>query len=120
MVGIYKFEDVTKYIKDNIIPETSYTYDISERIEQCYNLISNPFNRVNDKDKQWVAYVTQASEDITAVDAIVEIIAKAGLERSREVIIETVNEVGNFFVKHGQKDKPRIPFYIFVLDSLIP
>jgi hypothetical protein len=63
MSGIHTFEGVIKYIKDNIIPETSFTYDISERIERLYNLISNPFNRVNDKYKQWVAYVTQASED---------------------------------------------------------
>ena len=29
-----------------------------ERVEECYNLISNPQNRVNSPDKKWVAYET--------------------------------------------------------------
>lgn len=119
MAGIYKLEDVKKYIKDNIITGTSYTNETVERIEECYNLISNPFNRVNDDDKQWVAYTTQASEDVTVVDAIEEILKQNNYDRTREVIIETVNEVGEMFESLGIELKPRIPFYVFVLDSLI-
>ncbi|MDY0050906.1 MAG: hypothetical protein RBR65_00070 [Aliarcobacter sp.] len=110
MIGMYELDKVKTYLR-NVLS--------AQRVEQCYNLISNPFNRVNDKDKQWVAYVTQASEDITAVNAIEEILNENGYKRTREIIIETINEVGDFFVSCEEKYKPRIPFYILALDKLI-
>ncbi|MEV9642951.1 hypothetical protein [Aliarcobacter butzleri] len=111
MAGMYELERVKAYLAKVLS---------AQRVEQCYNLIPNPFNRVNDADKQWVAYVTQASEDITVINAIEEIIEEQGLSRSKKDIIDTVNEVGDFFVSCEEQFKPRIPFYVLVLDKLIP
>lgn len=119
MVGIYKLEDVKDYFKNKLLENDEWTINNQNRIEKCYNLISNPFNRVNDDDKQWVAYVTQASEDTTVVDAIEEIVSENGYERSREDIIETIDEVGEFFEEKRITHKARIPFYVLALDKLI-
>lgn len=120
MAGIYTLADVKDYFKSKLLGRDEWTISNQNRIEECYDLISNPFNRVNGKDKQWVAYVTQATEDTTVIDAIEEIIEKQGLSRSKKDISDTVNEVGDFFVSLKVQFKPRIPFYILVLDKLIP
>lgn len=120
MAGIYTLADVKDYFKSKLLGRDEWTISNQNRIEECYDLISNPFNRVNGKDKQWVAYVTQASENTTVVDAIEEITDQNGYNRTREVIIEVVDEVGEEFKSLNIDLKPRIPFYICVLDKLIP
>lgn len=120
MAGIYQLEDIKEYFKNKIFQDELFTTEIEQRIEECYSLISNPKNRVNDVDEQWVAYVTQASENTTVVDAIEEITDQNGYNRTREVIIEVVDEVGEEFKSLNIDLKPRIPFYICVLDKLIP
>lgn len=113
---MYELEEVTQYIKDNI--EGFYEYD---RIEPLYNMISNPQVRVNSKDKQWVAYKTQASEDNTVVEAMKEILDYKEFRWiiEKENVIEAVNSVGDIFSNLGITHKPRIPFYILVLSELV-
>ncbi len=98
-----------------------------ERITKLYGKISNPRLRVNSKDKQWVAYKTQASENTTVVDAIEEImnndidwilLEKSDKER-RNNIKKVVDKVGKIFENKLLTHKPRIPFYILVLDKLV-
>ncbi|MDX4069847.1 MULTISPECIES: hypothetical protein [Arcobacteraceae] len=93
-----------------------------ERVEECYNLISNPQNRVNSPDKKWVAYETQASENQTVVNAIQEILVNNLPSWSIPLlndIKKAVDEVGILFENSNIEMKPRIPFYVLVLNKLI-
>jgi len=109
---MYKLEEVQEFL-DNVLD--------SDRVEELYEMISNPHLRVNSKDKKWVAYVTQASEDQTVVDAIKEILAKHQIawQIIKDDAIEAINKTGNMFVESDIKMKPRIPFYVLVLDQII-
>jgi hypothetical protein len=115
-MGIYKLEDIIKYFNEklHVLEE--------ERIEELYNLISNPHLRVNAKDKQWVAFVTQATEDTTVYDAICKILNKYSeldCALGVEDINNAVNQTGEYFQLLKITHKPRIPFYIMVLDELV-
>ena len=93
------------------------------RIEKLYNMISNPDIRVNSDDKRWVAYTTQASENTTVVEAMKEILEREveqfHWKLYRETVIEAIDRVGEKFEHDNIKMKPRIPFYVLVLDQLI-
>ena len=114
-MGIYKLEEIIAYFDEYL-----NTLD-EERIEELYNLISSPHVRVNDQDKQWVAFVTQATEDKTVYDAICKIldhsITNCILKRNK--IENAINATGEYFQAQEIKMKPRIPFYIMVLDELV-
>lgn len=116
MAGIHTLSDVKKYLKDNSFSITD------DRIEKCYNFISNPENRVNSDDKQWVA-ITQDSEKKTVVDAIKKILDDNSTRYSDDTIMEqitiAVNEIGRLFQSKGIVKKPRIPFYVLVLHKLL-
>ncbi len=114
---MYKLDDVKDYFHTKLGMKGH-----DSRIQELYNMISNSKVRANDPDKKWVAYVTQASEDKTAVDAIITIMKDKypSWERpSEDKVIEAVNETGKLFEKHKIDMKPRIPFYISVLDKLV-
>ena len=113
--GIFELEDIQSYLKEI---ESGLS---EERIEECYERISNPFVRINDKNKKWVAYVTKASEDETVVKAMREILAiKDFMWIIKEAgVIKAVDEVGEIFQNKNIKMKHRIPFYVLVLDKLI-
>jgi len=85
-----------------------------------YDLISNPHLRVKDDDKQWVAFSSQDSENKTVEDAMKEILGYTKLKwiLMKDDIVAKINEVGNIFIEDGIKMKPRIPFYIMVLDKI--
>lgn len=94
--------------------------DSDERIEEMYNLISNPHLRVNDNDKQWVAFSSQDSENKTVEDAIKEIMKYGRLDwiLEKDNVMAKIKEVGNIFLDYNIKMKPRMPFYIMVLDKI--
>jgi hypothetical protein len=119
MTGIYKLADVKDYLKNKLLGRDEWAKINQNRIDKCYNLISNPFNRVNDDDKRYVAYVTQASENITVIDEIEEILNENGYTRTREDIIEIVDDVGELFQAKGLDLKERIPFYVLTIGLLI-
>jgi len=91
-----------------------------ERIEEMYELISDPHLRVNDDDKQWVAFSSQDLENKTVEDAMKEILGYGNFRWSieKDNIVAKINKVGNIFIENNIKMKPRIPFYIMVLDEL--
>lgn len=91
---MYRLDEVTQYIKENI--KGFYEY---ERIEPLYRMISNPQERVNSNDKKWIAYETQASEDNTVVEAMKEILEYKDFRWiiEKDKVIETVNRVGDMF-----------------------
>lgn len=112
---MYKLEEVLVFFANEFNVKNK-----DERITKLYNKISNPHIRVNDNDKQWVAYVSQASEDTTTVNAIREILIKElpSLKIPEKKELEkAVDEVGKEF-KH-LIHKPRIPFYISVLSHFL-
>lgn len=93
-----------------------------KRVEECYNLISSPQNRVNSPDKKWIAYETQASENQTVVNAIQEIFINNLPSWSIPLLNDVKNaidEVGILFENSNIEMKPRIPFYVLVLNKLI-
>ena len=112
---MYKLEDVIEFFKDEDL------YNIEEdRIKEMYGFISSPHLRVNDTDKQWVASTSQESEVTTVANAMKEIFRYSRLAWTREEdkVINTIHEVGTIFIENKITMKPRIPFYIMVLDKL--
>jgi len=109
---MYKLEEVQIYLK-NILD--------ADRVEELYNMISNPHLRVNDDDKKWVAYTTQASENKTVVDAMKEILATKQFLWivMKDKVIDAINKTGELFEENDIKKKHRIPFYVLVLDQLV-
>lgn len=116
MAGIHTLSDIKKYLKDNSFSITD------DRIEKCYNFISNPENRVNSDDKQWVA-ITQESEKKTVVAAIKKILDDNSIKYSDETITDQITNkvdvVGNLFESKKITFKPRIPFYVLTLHNLL-
>lgn len=113
---LYKLYDVKEFFANelNVIEV--------ERIETLYNRISNPHLRVNDKDKQWVAYVTQDSENYTVENAIKEILNISDMRwllTYEKDVKEAIKIVGNVMIERGIHNKPRIPFYILVLNEIV-
>ena len=91
------------------------------RVAKLYAMISNPEKRVSDQDKQWVACQTQAHENHTVVKAIREILAEnreLWIEH-KDQIIKSVDRVCKRYEDAGIVNKPRIPFYIQVLDLVM-
>lgn len=124
MAGIHKLEGVKEYF----IEKYSETYDSNfiisdKRIEACYDLIYAPYSRVNDDDKQWIAYSTQEYEKEAAIKAIKKILDHSSIKYTAETIIgqitNKVDEVGKLLETNKITHKPRIPFYVLVLDKLI-
>lgn len=115
---MYKIDEVTDYIQQTMKINLS-----DKRILELYNMISNPRVRVNNDDKKWVAFASQASENKTVVDAMKEILEAVLRDYNWEIIkdfvIEKIDEVGKVFVNKNIKFKPRIPFYVLVLDRVI-
>lgn len=115
---MYELEDVKSYIQDTLL---ELILD-DTRIQKLYEMIPNPKSRVDTADKQWVAYTSQDSEKITVVEAIREILIdilpswKIPLKKEVE---DAVDEVGTIFETMDISHKPRIPFYVLVLDKLV-
>lgn len=108
----YLLKDVQVYLESILTPL---------RIDELYKMIPNISVRINDPDKKWVAYTTQASENKTVVEAIRNIL---GIKEflwiiKKDQVVEAINKVGTIFESHEVKMKPRIPFYILVLDQLV-
>lgn len=115
---MHELEDVQEYIDDKF----SGLYD-EDRVEYLYKKISNPHLRVKTRDELWVAYITQASEDTTAVNAIRKILNIDDFDwrlKEKERVEKIIDEVGDQFALLRITHKTRIPFYILVLDELIP
>ena len=108
----YLLGDVQDYLKDILTPS---------RIDELYSMISNPEVRVNSNDKKWVAYTTQASENKTVFDAIREILGDNQVVWAMKKlnVIAAIDKVGTMFESDDVKMKPRIPFYILVLDFVV-
>lgn len=125
MAGIYKLEDVKEYFLETYMDTSDLNFIISdERIESCYKLIYAPYSRVNDEDKQWIAYSTEDYERETAIKAIKKILEHNSIDYVAETIIGQitirVDEVGTIFEDNDLTLKPRIPFYVLVLHKLLP
>ena len=108
---MYKLEEVKEYLK-NVLD--------AERIEKCYKLITNPELRVNSDDKRWVA-CSQETELITVFNAICEILNINKNDRNdfQDSYLEIIQDVCLQFVEWKVNNKPRIPFYVLVLDKII-
>lgn len=103
---MHTLEEVQDYLKNLAIS--------NDRIKECYDLISNPASRVNTEDEKWVA-CEQDHEKSTVVDATDEILDE---KYSTSDILEAVTQTCEQFAKVTHKH--RIPFYVLVIDKLIP
>lgn len=125
MAGIHTLSDVKKYFLDTYTKTEDLNFIISpEKIEAYYNLIYAPHSRVNDEDKQWIAYSTEEYERETAIKAIKKILDHKKISYTPETIMaritSRVDEVGYIFEDNNLTLKPRIPFYVLVLHKLNP
>lgn len=92
----------------------------SNRVEKLYNLIQNIPGRVNTQDKRWVACISQEQENTTVINAINEILKLNNLATIDKTLLHnSINDVCTFFQQNNIVDKPRIPFYILVLDIYV-
>ena len=109
---MYELKEVQEYLKNSLD---------KDRVEKLYNMISNPHLRVNSEDKKWVAYSTQASENKTVEDAMKEILAtnQSLWIVMKDTVIDAIDRTGKMFEESDIKMKPRIPFYVLVLNQLV-
>ena len=124
MAGIHKVEDVKEYFLDKFTDTIDSEFMIDdERIEKCYKYIKYKNSRVDDNDKQWIAYSSQEHERETAIEAIKKILDDNSVRYTLDTIIEritnVVDEVGEIFETNEITRKQRIPFYILVLHKLL-
>lgn len=124
MAGIYKFEDIKEYFLDRFTDTLDSEFMIDdERIEKCYKFIKYKNSRVDDGDKQWIAYSSQEHERETTIKAIKKILDDNLIKYTSDTIIErttnVVDEVGEIFEVNEITHKQRIPFYILVLHKLL-
>lgn len=112
---MYKLNEIIEFFHEEL-----GIIDSDERIEEMYDLISNPHLRVNDDDKQWVAFSSEDSENKTVEDAMKEILDYGDFtwEINKDNVVDKISKVGNIFIENNIKMKPRIPFYIMVLDEI--
>ena len=85
-------------------------------------MISNPQKRVNDDDKQWVAYSTDVSENDTVVEAMEKILNLPAINWiliDKDKVKAAIIKVGDEMVERNIKNKPRIPFYILLLNKVV-
>jgi hypothetical protein len=107
---MHELKDVQEYLKKLSISD--------ERIEQCYNLISEPERRVDDPDEQWVA-CTEDHELDTAYKAVKKILLKYDSTIDATSIKNSRDRTCEQFKKVNLKMKHRIPFYVLMIDKLI-
>lgn len=124
MAGIHKLEDVKEYFLDKFTDTLDSEFMIDdERIEKCYKYIKYKNSRVDDNDKQWIAYSSQEHERETAIEAIKKILDDNSVRYTLDTVIEritnVVDEVGEIFETNEITHKQRIPFYILVLHKLL-
>ena len=105
---MYKLDEVKEFLKEFTITD--------KRIEKLYEMISNPQDRVNSDDKQWVA-TTSESERATVYSAIETILDDSKISYSSSFVLDAFKVVSKD-LEHLNK-KPRIPFYILMLDQLV-
>lgn len=98
-MSICKLEEIKNFFNsDN-------TFNINDKqVEEYFNMISNPCNKVKNLDKIWILY----SENRTVNSSIQKI---ANITND---IYEEIDYALKDFKKYKNK-KPRIPFYIWVL-----
>lgn len=107
--AITTIEEVIKFLKNN-------NFDINEiNIKKKFNSIDNIEQRVNTPDKQWVA-CEQTHEVTTVVNAIKHIISPA--KPTNPTVEEVVETTCEEFQSKNIDKKPRIPFYVVVLNNL--
>lgn len=124
MPGIYKLEDIKEYFLEIFTETTDYEFIINDnRIEELYKLIYAPYVRVNDNDKKWIAYSSQDHERNLAIKSIKNILDDNSISYTNDTIVahitNNVDQVGKIFDKNSISHKPRIPFYILVLNKLL-
>ncbi|MGB3751530.1 MAG: hypothetical protein WA945_08175 [Arcobacteraceae bacterium] len=111
---MYELIDVIDYMKERdllVIDEN--------RVELLYTGIENPSAHVKTRDELYIAYETDASENTTAVNAILKIANDmADSVITKDMIKDCVDEIGILFEEKSIKMKPRIPFYILVLSKI--
>lgn len=101
---MYKLEEVQKYLEELLT---------KERVKQCYSQITNPQQRVNSDDKKWVACSTEHEVESVYV-GLVDIAGSSTKEKVIDAIKKTCKQFDKVTHKH------RIPFYVLVLDKLLP
>ncbi len=107
---MYKLQEVQDYLKKLKITE--------ERIEECYNLIPDPEERVNDQDEMWVA-CTVDHEKSSAYKAIKKIVNSFDTTITDQSIKDSRDVTCDQFKNLKLRMKHRIPFYVIMLDKLI-
>jgi hypothetical protein len=124
MAGIHKLEDIKEYFLEKFTDTLDSEFILDDgRIEKCYKYIKNKNSRVNDNDKQWIAYSSEEYERKTAIEAIKKILDDNSMRYKADTIMESitnvVDEVGGIFEENEITFKARIPFYILVLHKLL-
>lgn len=108
MTNPVELEDVKIWLKENGLSVSNET-----RLKECYNHITNPSKRANSKDKQWVA-CGDDSELLTVTNAIDKVTSDKYTKGDVELAVACT--CIEFLEIH---QKPRIPFYVKVLDELL-
>ena len=101
---MYELDELIYYLRNFDIDETT--------IKKCYDLIPNPENKVDTRDKLYIKCDTQY--DINTIGSIIENITQ-GIEKG--YIVEAIKKTSNQF--SYVRKLPRLVFYIVVLSKII-
>lgn len=109
-------EEIQSYIINDLRMNGRIT---ESRIKRLYDIIPDKDMRINDDDKKFVACVTENYENSTVYKAIKKLI-KEDIRKNvldstiRDAVKDTCVRFRNLQIN----DKPRIPFYILVLNKV--
>lgn len=115
-IAMIDLEEIQSYIINDLRMNGRIT---ESRIKRLYDIIPDKDMRINDDDKKFVACVTENYENSTVYKAIKKLI-KEDIRKNvldstiRDAVKDTCVRFRNLQIN----DKPRIPFYILVLNKV--
>ncbi|CAA6807761.1 MAG: Unknown protein [uncultured Sulfurovum sp.] len=104
---MYTLKETTTYIQETF-PENEIT---EERVEECYIEITNPANRIKGNDEPWVA-----CEEEHELNSVLTAMDKILVNMDEDKVKDRIEYVCQVFQSKEISHKPRIPFYVLVLD----
>ena len=109
-----KLDEIIDFFK------TENLYKIDEnRILEMYHLLANP-NLKLDTNEEFLDYTNQESNVTSIANIIKEVFgySRFAWTKEEDKVIDTIHQVGAIFIDNQITMKPKIPFYIMVLDKL--
>lgn len=113
--NLYQIEDVKKFCN---IEKFAIT---ENEIETAYKKIPDPKKRINNGNKQWLIFdkendihteIEKELKEILGVNEAIWVVV------FKDNIKKAINKIGKLMIDRKIHQKPKIPFYVLVLNEL--